>query len=354
MTSTDQSDATPRPFSDLWEPRPTPTESPAPRRKRQKRSLETRLLYSLGTSSRWHSREALRYFTSDDNDELLHAATSIGMASELLLKLFIGRTSAALLADKGHTDSLLLLAGHPVTSDMPLSAFRSIAAGQALTLAKKMGITIPGPSGDFAPFVVRNSAAHLAIADADELTKAIELHATLTQGIFDHLNIDPKSFWGEGNWAAVEQLIEDKHNKDQARYTAKLSAAKQRFEALSETLGATVFEAFRAARTPRVSIGFSTGTDEAVDFDCPACGSVGQITYHVQDEGSIHYEPGGGAWMDQWADPVYFECPVCNLELEQDEVSRIPDAEDYIPDARELEEDELIQMDYDEDQWRER
>lgn len=313
-----------------------------------------RLLSSLGTSSRWHSREALRYFTSDDDDELLHAATSIGMASELLLKLFIGRTSAALLADKGHADSLLLLAGHPVTSDMPLSAFRSITAGQALTLTKKMGITIPGPSGDFAPFVVRNSAAHLATVDTDELTKAIELHATLTKGVFGLLNIDSKSFWGEDNWVAVEQLIEDKHNKDQARYTAKLSAAKQRFEALSHTLGPAVLEAFRAARTTRVSISFSSGTDEAVDFNCPACGSVGQIIYHVQDEGSVHYEPGGGAWMDQMADPTYFECPICDLELEQDEVYRIPGAEDYIPDGREIEEDELLQMDYEEDLWRDR
>lgn len=313
-----------------------------------------RLLSSLGTSSRWHSREALRYFTSDDNDELLHAATSIGMASELLLKLFIGRTSTALLADKGHADSLLLLAGHPVASDMPLSSFRSITAGQALTLAKKMGVTIPGPPGDFAPFVVRNSAAHLATVDSDEITEAVELHATLTQAIFVHLNIDPKSFWGEGSWAAVEQLIEDKHNKDQARYTAKISAAKQRFDALSQTLGSTILEAFRATRTPRVSIGFSIGTDEAVDFDCPACGSVGQIIYNIQDEGSVHYEPGGGAWMDQMADPVYFECPICELELEQNDVYRIPGAEDYIPDGRELEDSELLQMDYDEDLWRHR
>lgn len=268
--------------------------------------------------------------------------------------MFIGRTSVALLVDKGHADSLLLLASHPATSDMPLSAFRSIAAGQALTLAKKMGLSIPGPSGDFAPFVVRNSAAHFAAVDTDELTKAVELHSTLTKELFGHLNIDPKSFWGDENWGAVEQLIEDKHNKDEARYTAKLSAAKQRFEALSQTLGPSVLEAFRATRKPRVSLGFSIGTDESVAFDCPACGSVGQLIYHVQDEGSIHYEPGGGAWMDQWADPTFFECPICELELEQDEVYRLPGAEDYIPDGREVEEDELHQMDYDEDMWRDR
>lgn len=353
MTTPDESDVSPRPFSDLWRPLRHQAEEPGHRRKRPKLSLGMRLLSSLGTSSRWHSRETLRYFTSDNDDEMLHAATSVGMASELLLKLFIGRTSPALLADKGNVDALLMLAGHPAAADMPLSKFRSIGAGQALALAKKMGLATPGHAGDFAPFVVRNSAAHLAAVDMDELTQAVELHATLAKGLFDHLNIDPKSFWGEENWATVEQLIEDKYNKDWTRYTAKLTAAKHRFEALSETLGPKVLAALRATKTTRTMIGFSSGTDESVAFDCPACGSVGQIIYHIQDEGSIHYEDGG-AWMDQFAEPVYFECPICELELEQDEVYRIPGAEDYIPDSREMENEELHQLEHDEDMWRDR
>lgn len=276
------------------------------------------------------------------------------MASELLLKLFIGRTSLELLADKGHTDSLLMLAAHPSATNRPVSAFRSIAAGQALTLAKRMGLTVPGPAGEFSPFVVRNSAAHLAMIDTEELAEAVEHHATLAGAIFDHLNIDPKSFWGEDHWPTVEQLIVAKVDRDWARYTAKVAAAKGRFVELSERLGPSTLAALRAVSKPRTSISFGIGTDESIDSACPACGSIGQIIYLLEDEGLVQFEPSGAHWIEQSAVPMFFECPICELELDDDEAYRIPGAEDYIPEGREVDDEELDRMDYEYDLYRHR
>lgn len=353
MSSSAADDLPRLPFSDLWTSAGSNHSVSTAGRPRAV-TLRRTLLSSLGNSSRRHSREALRCFTSAEEIDLLHAATSVGMASELLLKLFIGRTSLELLADKGHTDSLLMLAAHPSVATRPVSAFRSIAAGQALTLAKKMGLTVPGPAGEFSPFIVRNSAAHLAMIDTEELAEAVEHHAALAGAIFDHLNIDPKSFWGEDHWPTVEQLIVAKVDRDWARYIAKIAAAKGRFAELSERLGPSTLAALRAVSKPRTSISFGIGANESIDYVCPACGSTGQIIYLLEDEGPVQFEPDGAHWIEQSAVPMFFECPICELELDDDEVSRIPGAEDYVPDGREVDNEELDRLDYEYDLYRHR
>lgn len=353
MSSSAADDHPRLPFSELWTSAGSNDLTSIVGKPREVKLKKT-LLSSLGRSSKRHSREALRCFTSAEEIDLLHAATSVGMASELLLKLFIGKTSLELLADKGHTDSLLMLAAHPSVANRPVSAFRSIAAGQALTLAKRMGLAVPGPAGEFSPFVVRNSAAHLAMIDTEELAEAVERHAALAGAIFDHLNIDPKSFWGEDHWPTVEQLIVAKVDRDWARYTAKVAAAKGRFVELSERLGPSTLAALRAVSKPRTSISFGIGTDESIDFACPACGSTGQIIYLLEDEGLVQFESDGAHWIEQTAVPMFFECPICELELGDDEAYRISGAEDYVPEGREVDDEELDRMDYEYDLYRHR
>lgn len=312
------------------------------------------MLSSLGSSARWHAYEALQYFTSDDMNELRHAATATGVAAEMLLKLFIGRTSITLLADRGHQDSLLLLAGHPSVSNQSLSTFRSIGAAQAFTLAKKMGLTLSGGAEQFSPFSVRNSSAHLASVEHRELAGAVEQLAALAKTMFDHLNVDPESFWDSKHMSMVEQIITEKFNRDEARYLAKIREATARFAILDDILDKTALDVLRATRRPRTSLLFAEGSAEEVEFTCPACKSTGQITYCIEDEGTIQYEPDGFHWMEQTAAPEFFECPVCQLELDAEDMLWLPEAADYVPDGRLIEEDELMHSQYDEDMWRDR
>ena len=306
-----------------------------------------RIRQLLALSARWHSRVAVQQFVSTDRDELLQAAISVGTASELILKALVSSTSPALLADRGDRDSLLLLANASLESTNAL-AFRSIAAAEVHRLAKHLHRALPIDLNDLAPLAARNAAAHLAIVDSGQLRRAVVQHCRIVQATLPLLELDDGPYWGASMRATVINLLDEAKSEVARVVAAKLAAATT---ALNTRVRALPEEA-RAAYLAALSGRMLSSTDHEEPQTCPACEQNGWLLCGVE-RGPVEYDSENGmAWASRTAYPFAFECPVCGLELENEELPEIPDFPDHV--ELDPDEDPIEARDWepDEDLWR--
>ncbi|WP_431072723.1 hypothetical protein [Microbacterium phyllosphaerae] len=292
-----------------------------------------RLRQALAFSARAQSRTAVRQYVSSDRDELLHAAMAVGTASELLLKALVHHTSPALLADRGDRDSLLLLAGVTAPAVDPLR-FRSISALEVHRLAKHLHPALPVDVRQPEALTARNAAAHLGIVDPTQLRRAVTQHAVLVGGVLPLLNLDADAFWGADLMPSAAALV-DRARSDTARIVAsKLASARTALRARIRALPEAAQAAYLAALSGRKR----TFTEREEPHACPACEQQGWLLCTVE-RGPV--EPDlfdeGRRYREVTAYPFAFECNVCGLELEDDELSEFAD----IPVEIELESEDV-------------
>jgi hypothetical protein len=279
------------------------------------------LRYVLARSGRWHARLALELFASPDLDEMLQAAISTGTAVELVAKAYLASVTPSLLAFRGHRDSLLLLGGRSVHVEDTATSMRSIQAGEALQLVKHLHPELPGDLNDPPPLRVRNAAAHMALVDAEELRQAIVQMARLIGALLPLLELDPDPFWGRRAAAVVKSLLDEAQSEISRLVQVKRATAEARIDRLTAAVGGPnqiepFLELLEAVTPPN--------SEHVEEQWCPICEHRGWLGCYVKTGPiEVDYDREGhpeGAWVPRFAYPSTFTCPVCQFEIEEEEL----------------------------------
>lgn len=277
---------------------------------------------TLARAARWHSRLAVAEFVSEDYFDLMRAAISVGTAAELLAKTYLARNAPALLADRGDRDSLLMLQDLPAGTHGPLG-FRSVTALEALKLVKHLVPNLPLTPSDVNPLEARNAAAHMGFVDVHHLRDAVVQYCRLAAVMLDALELATEPFWGPDLAATAASLVEEAKTEAARMVAAKLAAARVRVAARVAGLDGQA----RAAVLAALSGVQLTSADHDEPSTCPACEQRGRLLCIVE-RGPVEFEVDG-AIVQRSAIPVEFECAVCELHLEGDELDEVASFPEY-------------------------
>lgn len=281
----------------------------------------------LQRTAQGFAQEALTCLGVSDHDRLVRGAVAAGSAVELLVKAFLTGVNPAMLVERSEKDSLLFLVdqGHRADASSSPTDVRTLAASDALLLAKKI---IPGgafswhPQADRKVLQVRNAALHLGLADHDELRDACVIMTRLTSELLAQMSADPPTFWGDAGGVA-QTLLDEAATERQRSVEFKKAAAKDFYLRLTSGLDGPTMSAVVASLVER-------GKPEDVDDDiliteqeCPVCDNRAWLTCDIV-RGDVQHEQVDwhdyDVWVDRTALPLLFQCGVCGLELEDDEL----------------------------------
>jgi hypothetical protein len=295
----------------------------------------------LAESGRWHARRALHGWASTDNFEALSAAVSAGCAVEHLSKACLAKVSSALLLERADVDSVLHLTGNGHLAKSSPTSVRTLGATAALTALKKLVPNFPYTTADEVLFRVRNAAVHMALLSNGELNEAITSMVRLCDSLVEMSHWERDDFWGESAVAAADAVADKAATELRSRIAAKTAAALVRLNQLTVGLDR------RAAGALLDALSDGDG-NTLMDYEqrqiCPVCKHSGWLSCAVDEQGHEHDTGEGDYWeiTSRTAWPHVFECSVCNLYLEGQELrefSEIPqfielplENEDYEPD----------------------
>lgn len=311
-----------------------------------------RLKQLFALSARFHARQAVRLFVSDDydgRDNLLQAAISAGTAVELMAKSYLASINNALLADRGDRDAMLVLCGHSSLATAEPWNIRTLAATEALNLAKHIHRDLPWVQSDPISLRVRNAAAHSGMVERAALRRAVTQMCRVVESLLNAIGLDIDKFWGSDAATVVDELLDDARSQVQREVVAKQVAARARLRELLQGLpedGQRALLGAMSGRRPRTSI------DHDEPQICPVCNQQAWLICAVEDvDVDVDIDIGfDGSMMvvrQRWAEPAVFECPVCGLELEGEELQQFtfpteihledePDEQDDWPHGPEL------------------
>jgi hypothetical protein len=152
------------------------------------------------------------------------------------------------------------------------------------------------------------------------------------------------SYWGPAHLAVVTGLRDARADRVRLGFQAKLLAATEYFASLFPGMGLADRETVLIAMEARRPITSTVGPDRDLweQYACPACGRSGYLYYSLENQDD-HEEVAdyGDEEIDEiyvmvsveWS-PFAFECPVCNLDLNQDEVELVDGVESFIADDK--------------------
>jgi hypothetical protein len=242
---------------------------------------------------------------------------------ELLAKAYLATIENALLTERGDRDSLLLMTGHQALTRTLPSGVRTLGAADALAHCRQIKPTLlfEADPTKHVCLRVRNSAAHMALVDRRELTAGVVQMVRYISALLDVLELEPEKFWGEGGFDAVSSLLDKAKSEMQQRVAIKLTVAKRNLALLIATLPEEQVEVVLKAIASR---GPLTHIDHHEIVDCPVCNRQAYLICIVE-RGPLEFEPDGehnwgGPYVNRTAYPQLFECMVCRLELEADEL----------------------------------
>ncbi|QKW14260.1 hypothetical protein [Verrucosispora sp. NA02020] len=276
----------------------------------------------LALSARNHARQAIELFANEDQEGLSQAAISAGCAVELLAKAYIASVEHGLLAEKGDRDTVLILSGNANLASARIAEMKTIGALESLKMAKYLHPALPFiVQSDQVVLRVRNAAVHMAMVLPDELRASVAVMCRLVDGLLAALSLDRDDYWGDHAVGVVDEILDMAKSEVRRIVAAKIAAAERRFSILISGLdsaGKTVVLAALSGRTPY------TIADHNEPQECPACKQQGWLVCHV-DEGQpeVEYDDNGTRheFAPRAAYPSTFECPVCDLDLQEEELA---------------------------------
>lgn len=276
-----------------------------------------------------NAQRALRDFVSDERLALLQAAVAAGTAVELIAKAALVQVEPTLLCDNTDPDNLLRLAGKGDRSDLAPTRVKTIGGMKAMRLCKRLvkGITV-GDKELEVVLEVRNAALHLALVNRDELRAAVATMARVVDEVLVGMEADRESFWGP-QLSVADGLVAEGRAEIASLVAAKVSAARQRLEAITAQLSPEVAAAVLAQRAwCRLS------SDHEEPVECPVCKREAWLICGVEKgEPELMGADDDSDWMvpvSAW--PFAFECAVCGLSLDDRELGQF-----HFPDSIELE-----------------
>jgi hypothetical protein len=278
-----------------------------------------RLKHLLARSARWHARIAVTNLGSDDLDELLQAAISTGCAVELITKAFLASVSHSLLADRSDHHSLLLLAGRSDKTKRTGTELATRTAAEVCKIARDLDARVVSLPQNPVCLRVRNAAAHMGLVDVRELRLGVGQMVKYIDKILEVLDLDGNDFWGEADRALVESLL------DEARSETAKAAMLKRANAEAHLAMLTALVPPETVPAVLQALAKPSAEDGGLTHECPVCGQEGYFQYDVERGAlEVEYDDEGmpaNPWVSRWANVFGFACPVCQLELDYEELT---------------------------------
>jgi hypothetical protein len=268
------------------------------------------LQWMLLGSARDNALRALSLYVSDNRLELLQAAVAIGAAVEQAAKACVASLEPALLAEKGQVDSVLWLTGHKTLAKTPSTEVRTITGLDAAQIARerKPGVVAPREEVQRA-MNVRNSATHMAFVDQVELRAGVPAMVRIVDSIVRAMEEDREKFWVD-RLNAVDELITQRLAEVSQVVSAKMAVARELIDRLTRGLGSDTKALVLAARARK-----RVFSDHEEPRPCPVCGQEGWLICGTYEE-DLGIDPDGRSWFRKWAEPISFDCSVCELTLD--------------------------------------
>lgn len=293
----------------------------------------------LAQSAQWHARRAINYFVSDDLNELLEAAVSAGTAVELLAKTYLVNIDPALLADRGDRDTVLVLGGNGALARADPLLMKTIGAVEALRLVKYLYKELPWLQQDGVSLRVRNAAIHMALVRTDELRSAVMEMSRLVESLIVPLGLARDDFWDPHSLSAVNYLLDEAKSETARIVAAKIAAAQRYLARLLRGISTESRHTLLAVLSGRPA---SVGIDHDEPQECPVCQQQGWLVCSVLEDPRREPNEDGrfSQWVDQFAYPEVFECPVCQLHVEGRELSEFDFPNSILVAVEEIERDD--------------
>jgi rubredoxin len=154
----------------------------------------------------------------------------------------------------------------------------------------------------------------------------------LIESLMPVLELDSDEFWGPESARVVDHLLDEAKSETARTVAAKTAAAQKRFATMLDTLDLASKKVLLAVLSGRA---IST-SDYQEAQQCPVCDQQGWLNCTVE-RGPVEYDGDDSRDMQPWvsltAYPFSFQCPVCGLELEADELAEFDFATDIELDA---------------------
>ena len=276
-------------------------------------------------SSTFFARSAATAYSDESWDVFyLHLATAV----EQLVKAILAQAHPSLIAD-GHAsfDSLLHLCGFGDKAKTPdfVAAVRTITAAEALVRIGRFvnGYRPPSPRV-LLLLDLRNGIVHSGhrAAGGGEANLIGDV-AQYVEQLLGASGLSTTEYWGDSAEMVITHM-KRRLGALEASYQRRLQVAKERFAGYASKMDPAVLAAYVAAATPTAP-GAELNSARVL---CPACGYEGEIAGEAEPEWEPDWDYSDG---QVWAAGMYvskirlqadrFECRVCGLKLDVDELA---------------------------------
>lgn len=227
---------------------------------------------------------------------------------EQLTKAALANRNPLLLAETSEK-SVLSLSGASGYGDP-----RTIGARKAIERYMALNPRFRKVSGHMRDLIdLRNGVVHLSAEQPEDFDRVFDSYLKAVEILIDDLDGDEEVFWGSELFPVVEARRDDRAKNIEQQVDAKLALALATLDTKYRDLTNEEREgAIRAAEhTATRLVG-----DVSVQFDCPACGSLGVVDAWLDVEWELEdFEFRGYVHTTS----LLFKCLVCDLRLDDEE-----------------------------------
>gem|GEM_PF-2737421 len=275
------------------------------------------LCHLLFSSAQDNATRALNKYVSNDRLVMLQAAVAGGTAVEHAAKAVLVQIAPPLICDRSHADSLLHLSGKGEMADASAMDIKTISGLEAVRLCKRLLKQVSGISEESVnrALRVRHAALHAALVHRDDLRTATVDSIRIVDQLATGIGVDRSSFWKD-HLGHVDQIISEHQVQVAGIVIAKLEAARSRISKITSSLSPDLASAVLGQLSRRLS-----STDHEEPIVCPVCSQEAWLLCGVDKEKPEQDSEDGECWIvRQIAWPFAFECSVCGLELDDNEL----------------------------------
>lgn len=284
----------------------------------------------------YSANAALARLSSGNAEEALTSAVMIGLAVETATKYALSKVNPVLVADRRDPRSMAFLAA-PLAAPLNIQSLRTVNGIESFDMLRvvKQKDHPRLVTRDTVQTVldVRNAAVHVGFVETSTLQNAARAMVKILTSILEMEGEEPDDLWRPELLELIDELVQEHASALAVKIASKRARATARYEDLRKQHGSHfkgVVEAISATSLARAD------GEEAVTFQCPACGSRGVLGREVTDSNLDftgmsypEYQPDG----TRYAYPEWFECPVCGFALDREEI----EADNSFDDVMEVE-----------------
>lgn len=289
----------------------------------------------LWMASRDAGRYALEHSQAQEPVNVLLSAVAVGVATETLLKWALVRINPLLLTlGTNRADSSLFMAGVVLSTPSSrkktsrASHLTTIGALEAWELAHRMHpFTSVNKAEVEALLATRNAAAHLGLADKDELRISLRVFVALVDELIAQTE-DATPYFDLRFADLLASLRRETDDAVATSFAAKVARAR---EYIRDTYGLLDLATQHLLMSKMEALPSQVASIENQIVECPACGRQAFAEY---DEFFGPYEHGenGEILAPVTGRVTSLRCPICTLRLDADEVKlvqNIPEEQDW-------------------------